>query len=80
MNEIELTSQETNDLYAMVCSPGWRVFSDKVLEAWKQDLFIILSNPENTRDSDCCFKGSIETIYNTISYEHVIKQKVEEKD
>ena len=78
-NKLDLTvsEQELNKIYAMTKTESWKLFSNKILKSWFHTVSGMLTNTENSRETDLILKGNTQVLANLISFEEILKQQVE---
>ncbi len=68
----DLDQVEMNHVYQMIKSPGWKIFSDKILSSWLVNIRNEIENPNSSREEDLIQKGSAKAIRMTAAYSEEI--------
>ena len=76
--DISIANEDLNKIYNMIRTESWKVFTDKIIKSWLYTVNGMLTNIENTRETDLILKGNAQVLSNIIAFESILRQQIGE--
>ena len=76
--DISIANEDLNKIYNMIRTESWKVFTEKIIKSWLYTVNGMLTNIENTRETDLILKGNAQVLSNIIAFESILRQQIGE--
>ena len=78
--DISIANEDLNKIYNMIRTESWKVFTEKIIKSWLYTVNGMLTNIENTRETDLILKGNAQVLSNIIAFESILRQQIGESN
>ena len=76
--DISIANEDLNKIYNMIRTESWKIFTEKIIKSWLYTVNGMLTNIENTRETDLILKGNAQVLSNIIAFESILRQQIGE--
>ena len=78
--DISIANEDLNKIYNMIRTESWKIFTEKIIKSWLYTVNGMLTNIENTRETDLILKGNAQVLSNIIAFESILRQQIGESN